>query len=180
MIAIFFSVSTAAFAEVDPDCLEGSDSFLCASNRLGDATEIDKMLVPIAEKSGWSGDCISVLYTKGDSGGPSTIVVSINGPKGGRAPSCKAPEAGGLSQKEARSLERRGATANEWRQAHTDTAKKHARASAATDLVLRKIGEELKKALMQAPKPVRDRLLLKVRALHLGNGHGTERDFPLP
>lgn len=81
------SVSTA-HAEVSNDCFAGDLSVTCAMNRVDVAKDVDKLAAPIFERRGWNWSCYEVQYIRGDAGGPDTLVVSVNGVRGGRPPTC--------------------------------------------------------------------------------------------
>ncbi len=83
-------VAAPAKAEVSPDCFAGTLSFTCAVNRVDEAKDVDKLAKPIFERRGWDWACYEVQYIRGDDGRPDTIMVSVNGIRGGRPPTCGA------------------------------------------------------------------------------------------
>lgn len=78
-------------AEVDPDCLERESAFLCDAARLADIRTTEELLAPVIEKAGWARACFTVQYTQGDPSAPPTILVSVSGQRGERAPTCRSP-----------------------------------------------------------------------------------------
>jgi hypothetical protein len=81
-------VSAPAFADVSPDCFAGELSITCALNRVDEAKDVDKLAMAIFERRRWNWSCYEVQYIRGDAGGPDTLVVSVNGVRGGRPPTC--------------------------------------------------------------------------------------------
>lgn len=80
----------SARAAVSPDCFYGDMSVTCALNRVDEAKDLDKLARPIFERRGWDWSCYEVQYVRGDGGKPDTILVSVNGVRGGWPPSCGA------------------------------------------------------------------------------------------
>ena len=91
-VSLFLLVATAlvprpASGDVHPDCFDKQWGVTCDKTRVEDAKAADRAFVPIAVREGWARSCYLVQYAT-DAGGPSSIVVSLKGKKGGTAPSC--------------------------------------------------------------------------------------------
>lgn len=77
-----------ARAAVAPDCFSGDLSVTCALSRVDEAKDVDKPAKPVFERRGWDWSCYEIQYIRGDNGGPDTVMVSVNGVRGGKPPSC--------------------------------------------------------------------------------------------
>jgi hypothetical protein len=87
---LLLGVVPTARAEVSQDCFAGNLSVTCALNRVDEAKDVDKLAAPVFERRGWNWSCYEVQYIRGDNGGPDTILISVNGVRGGGPPSCGA------------------------------------------------------------------------------------------
>jgi hypothetical protein len=96
---------------------------------------------------------VEVEYVKGDEGGPDAILVILNGPKGGTAPACRNPT--------------------------YEPDERKAAARAAGSAVLKKVGTELKKAILSADPRVRARLLKNTDVIERGDGWAGEATIKL-
>ena len=99
-----------AFSAVDPDCFWGKESIACALDRVDDAKMADTLVEPVLAKAGWKHGCYRVLFIKGTNGGPDTLLVAVDGPRGGSAPGCTIPTAAELTPAETQRILDRGGT----------------------------------------------------------------------
>ena len=88
LVMILLGSVPTVHAEVSKDCFAGELSITCAMNRVDEAKDVDKLAAPIFERRGWNWSCYEVQYIRGDAGAPDTIVVNVNGVRGGRPPIC--------------------------------------------------------------------------------------------
>lgn len=172
LTGLWFSFAPGrVLAAVDLDCFAGADSFTCDQSRVKDAEAVDSLFRPIIEKAGWNWRCYSVQYVRGDGDAAGTLLVSIRGPKGGAAPDCLAAPVAKLDPKVERQLDARGASVAERMKALAEQAQTQGAARAATDAELKKIGAELRRALIASPDRLRTRLMAKTGTLSLGSGY---------
>jgi hypothetical protein len=88
LIALLLGTVPSVQAEVSADCFAGDLSVTCALSRVDEAKDVDKLAAPVFERHGWNSSCYEVQYIRGDAGGADEIVVSVNGVRGGRPPTC--------------------------------------------------------------------------------------------
>lgn len=81
------AVPGAATAALHPDCFDKQWGVTCDKARVEDAKAADQAFASVAVREGWARGCYLVQYAT-DASGPSSIVVSLKGKKGGAAPSC--------------------------------------------------------------------------------------------
>jgi len=167
-------------AEVDPDCRAGADAFVCAPERLEDASIADRIAQPVLANAGWAHGCYRVLITSGDDGGAGTLLVLIDGSKGAPESTCQVPVVEGLAADEVGSTRTRGGGLQDAVSATAQKSAKKGAASAATPDQVKQIGRALKAAILAAPSPTRSRLLRSVKRLSVGNGYGADVDLSLP
>lgn len=74
-------------ADVHSDCFDRQWGVTCDKTRVEDAKAADQAFAPVAAGEGWARGCYLVQYAT-DAKGPSSIVVSLKGKKGGTAPAC--------------------------------------------------------------------------------------------
>lgn len=172
--------ATLADADVDPDCFAGADSFVCHKGRVEDAKLVEQFAAPVLARYGWSRSCVTVQFIRGDEGRPDTLMVSVNGPKGGRAPSCLQPPVEKLTDAEVRRILSRGGGQQDLMQAIGEKSSTRGAREAATSAQLREIGAELKAAILAAPSITKARLTKNTGKISLGSGYGAEADIPLP
>jgi hypothetical protein len=171
---------THAFSEVDADCLESSDAFVCAPERLEDARLADRIAQPVLAKAGWAHVCYRVLISKGDEGDAGTLLVLVDGSKGAPESWCQVPVVEGLTADEVASIRRRGGSLQHVVSATAEKSARKGADNAATPDQVKEIGKALKNAILAAPPTTRSRVLRGVKQLSVGNGYGADVDLPLP
>jgi hypothetical protein len=179
-IAALALAPAVAFSAVDSDCFWGKESIACALDRVDDAKVADTLVEPVLAKAGWKHGCYRVLFIKGDNGGPDTLLVAVDGPRGGSAPGCTTPVVEGLTPAETKRILDRGGTFQDVMKATSEKSIRKGEAEAATEGQLRDIGLAIKKAILASPEPTKSRLLRKTRQLVLGSGYGAEYRVSLP
>lgn len=73
-VAALVTCSTAAWADIDPDC-RNPESLVCEVTRVSDVEALDAQLTPRIGAIGWNSHCFSVMYVGGDESNPKDAVV---------------------------------------------------------------------------------------------------------